>query len=98
MHFRISAPTWNDEFNLSDGPYSVSDIQDYFEYIVKKHEAVADNSPAQIYVTKIKNSILFEIKTGYKLELLSKETIIRKLKKDIYKNKDGENVPKLESV
>ena len=56
--FRISAPAWNDEFNLSDGSYSVSDIQDYFEYIVKKHEAVADNSSAQIYVTKIK-SIIF---------------------------------------
>ena len=29
--FKISAPTWNDEFNLPDGSYSVSDIQDYFE-------------------------------------------------------------------
>ena len=34
--FKISAPTWNDEFNLPDGSYSVSDIQDYFEYIIKK--------------------------------------------------------------
>ena len=81
--FRISAPAWNDEFNLSDGSYSVSDIQDYFEYIVKKHEAVADNSSAQIYVTKIKSIIFLKIKTGYKLELLSKgnNAIIRKLKK-----------------
>ena len=31
--FKISAPTWNDEFKLPDGSYSVSDIQDYFEYI-----------------------------------------------------------------
>ena len=31
---KISAPTWNDEFNLPDGSYSVSDIQDYFEYII----------------------------------------------------------------
>ena len=31
--FKISAPTWNDEFELPDGSYSVSDIQDYFEYI-----------------------------------------------------------------
>ena len=35
--FKISAPTWNDEFELPDGSYSVSDIQDYFEYILKKH-------------------------------------------------------------
>ena len=40
---KISAPTWNDEFNLPDRSYSVSDIQDYFEYIIKKHETIADN-------------------------------------------------------
>ena len=35
--FKISAPTWNEEFELPDGSYSVSDIQDCFEYILKKH-------------------------------------------------------------
>ena len=35
--FEISAPTWNEEFELPDGSYSISDIQDYFEYILKKH-------------------------------------------------------------
>ena len=40
---KISAPTWNDEFNLPDRSYSVSYIQDYFEYIIKKHETIADN-------------------------------------------------------
>ena len=50
---KISAPTWNDEFNLLDGSYSVSDIRDYFEYIIKKHETVGDNPPVQIYVNKI---------------------------------------------
>ena len=35
--FKISAPTWNKEFTLPDGSYSVSDIQDYFEYILIKH-------------------------------------------------------------
>ena len=45
--FKISAPTWNDEFNLSDGSYSVSDIQDYFEYIIKKHETIANNPPVK---------------------------------------------------
>ena len=43
--FNISAPTWNDEFNLPDGSYSISDIQDYFEYIIKKHETIEDNPP-----------------------------------------------------
>ena len=51
--FKISAPTWNDEFDLPDGSYSISDIQDYFEYIIKRHETIADNQPVQIYVNKI---------------------------------------------
>ena len=41
--FKISVPTSNDEFELPDGSYSVSDIQDYFEYILKKHEESVDN-------------------------------------------------------
>ena len=65
--FKISALTWNDEFNLADGSYS--DVQDYFEYIIEKHETIADNPPLQIYVNKIKNRIPFKIETGYKLEL-----------------------------
>ena len=52
--FKISAPTWNNEFNLPDGSYSVSDIQDYFEYIIKKHKTIADNPAVQFYVNKIK--------------------------------------------
>ena len=52
--FKISAPTWNDEFDLPDGSYSVPDIQDYFEYIIKKCETIADNPLVQIYVNKIK--------------------------------------------
>ena len=51
-------------------------IEDYFECIIKKHETAADNPPVQIYVNKIKNRIVSKIKTGYKLELLSKETIV----------------------
>ena len=46
--FKISTPTWNDEFDLPDRSYSISDIQDYFEYIIKKHETIADNAPLQI--------------------------------------------------
>ena len=41
--FKISAPTWSEEFKLPDGSYSVSDIQDYFEYILKKHSESVDN-------------------------------------------------------
>ena len=62
--FKISAPTWNDDFNLPDISYSISDIQDYFEYIIKKHETIAHNPPVQIYVNKIKSRIAFKIKTG----------------------------------
>ena len=67
--FKISTPTWNDEFNLPDGSYSVFDIQDCFEYIIEKHETITDtdNPPVEIDVNEIKNRIVFKIKTGYKL-------------------------------
>ena len=99
-NFKISAPTWNDELNLPDGSYSVSDIQDYFEYIIKKHETIADSPPVQIYVNKIKNRIIFKIKTRYKLELLTKETmqLLGSSKKDIDQNKNGEIVPRLVTI
>ena len=73
--FKISAPTWNETFDLPDGSYSISDIQDYFEFIIKKHETLTENPPIQIYPNKIKNRIVFKIKTGYKLELLTPETM-----------------------
>ena len=57
--FKNFAPTWRDEFNLPNGSYSVSDTQDYFKYIIKKHETIAGNSPVQTYVNKIKNRIVF---------------------------------------
>ena len=69
--YKISAPTWNDTFDLPDGFYSISDIQDYFEFILKKHETLAEDSPTEIYPNKIKNRFVFKIKTGYKLEILS---------------------------
>ena len=70
---------------MLDGSNYVSDIQDYFEYIIKKHETIADNPPVQIYVNKMKSRIVFKMKTGYKLELLSKETmqLLGSSKKDI---------------
>ena len=73
--FKISAPTWNDKFELPDGSYSVSDIQDYFEYILKKHGENTDKPSVQIYANKIENRVTFKIKNGYSLEILIHETM-----------------------
>ena len=73
--FKISAPTWNDTFDLPDGSYYIAGIQDYFEFIIKTHETLTENLSIQIYSNKIKNRIDFKIKTGYKLELLTPKTI-----------------------
>ena len=59
--FKMSTPKWNDKFELPDGSYSVSDIQDYFEYILRKHKEDIDEPSVQIYVNKIKNRITFNI-------------------------------------
>ena len=95
---KISASTWNDEFELPDGSYSVSDIQDYFEYILKKPGEDIDKPPIQIYVNKIENRVTFKIKNGYSLELLTPETmtLLGSTKNKITKEKNGENVPHLE--
>ena len=73
--FKISAQTWNEKFELLDGSYSVSDTQDYFAYILKKHSENVDNPSIRIYVNKIENRITFKIKSGYHLELLTPETM-----------------------
>ena len=98
--FKISAPTWNDTFDLPDGSYTIEDIQDYFEFIMKKHETLTESPPVSIYPNKIKSRIVFKIKTEYKLELLTPETmrLLGNTKKVVNKDKDGEIVPKLESV
>ena len=89
--FKISAPTWNDKFELPDGSYSVSDIQDYFEYILKKHGEDIDKPSVQIYVNKIENRVTFKIKNGYSLELLTSETmkLLGSTKNKITKDKNG---------
>ena len=85
---------------MPDGPYSVAALQNYFEYIIKKHETIADVSPVLIYVNEINNRIVFKIKSGYKLELLSKETmrLLGSSADTIDGDKNSELVPKLESV
>ena len=89
---------WNGKFQLPDGSYSVSDIQDYFEYIIKKHEPVTDNPPIRIYVTKIENRITFKVKTGYFLELLTPETmkLFGSTNSKITKDENSADVPHLE--
>ena len=91
---------WNDTFDAPDGSYSIVALQNYFEYIIKKHETIADVSPVLIYVNEINNRIVFKIKSGYKLELLSKETmkLLGSTSNSIDKDKNSELVPKLESV
>ena len=98
--FKISAPTWSEEFELPDGSYSISDIQDYFEYIFKKHSGSVANPSIIIYINRIENRITFKIKSGYYLELLTPEKMkllgitVSKINKDT----NGENVPHLEVV
>ena len=98
--FKISAPTWNEEFKLPDGSYSVSDIQDYFEYIMKKHGENTNKPSIRIYVNKIENRITFKIKNGHSLELLTKETmkLLGSTENKITKDKNAENVPHLETT
>ena len=96
--FKTSAPTWSDTFELPDGSYSVFDIQDYFEYVFKKHGESVNKTSIQIYVNKIENRITFKIKNGYTLELLTKETmkLLGSTESKITKDKNGENVPQFE--
>ena len=58
--FKTSAPTWNDTFDLPDGSYYTENIQDYFEFIIKKHETLTENLPVQMYCNKIKNRIILK--------------------------------------
>ena len=67
--FKISLLIWNEQFQLTDCSYSESDIKEYSDYIINKHETVTDNPPIRIYVNKIENRITFKIKSGYYLEL-----------------------------
>ena len=98
--FKISAPTWSEEFELPGRSYSVSDIQDHFEYILKKRSENVNNPSIRIYVNKIENRITFKIKSGYYLELLTPETmkLLGSTESKMTKVKNGENVPHLEIV
>ena len=88
--FKKSVPTWNEEFELPDGSNSVSNIQDYFKYLLKWHET--DDPSIRIYVNKLENRVTFKIKTGYYLELLKPATknLFGSTKTNISKDKNGE--------
>ena len=75
------------------------DIQNYCKFIIKKDETLTENLPIQIYPNKIKDRTVFKIKTGYKLEILTPETmrLLGSTKKYVDADKNSENVPKLES-
>ena len=98
--FKISAPTWSDEFELPDGSYSISGIQYYFEYILKEHSESVDDRPIEIFVSKTENRITFKIKNGYYLKLLTPETmkLLGSTESKITGERNGENVPRLENV
>ena len=85
---------------MSDGSYNIPEIQDYFEYIIKKHETIAETAPILIYANNINNRIVFKIKTGYKLELLSEEAmkLLGSTSNSIDADKNSENVSRLENV
>ena len=99
-NFKISVPTWNETFDMRNGSYNISEIQDCIEYIIKKHETIGKNAPILIYANTINNRIVSKIKTGYKLELLSKETmkLLGSTKDTIDADKNSENVSRLENV
>ena len=83
---------------LPDRSYLTSNIQDYFEYILKKHNENIDNPSIKIYVNKIENRITFKIKKGHYLELLTPETmkLLGSTENKITKDKNGEEMPHLE--
>ena len=69
---KIITQTWNNDFGLPDGSYSVSDIQDYIKYMIKKHETLTTGPPIHVYIDRIIDLCL---KYGYTLELQTHETM-----------------------
>ena len=96
--FKISASTWNEEFELPDGLYFISDMQDYFEYILRNHLEKTVNPSMRIYKKKKEKRLAFKIKTGYYLERLTPETmkLFGSTKSKITKKENDKNEPYLE--
>ena len=83
--FKISAPTWNDEFDLPDGSYSIAYIQDYFEFIIKRHKTLTENHPVHIYLNKIKKQNCFQSKNRIQTRIIifRKKKMLIKMKMDM---------------
>ena len=96
----MSGPKRNENCRLPDGSYSVLDIIEYFENIIKKHETVANNLPIRIYGNKIESTITFKIKTELYLELLSPEImkLLESTKSKIIKDENSESISHLENT
>ena len=60
---------------MPNGSYSVSEIQYYIKYIIKKHETLTKIPPIHVYINRINNRLVFKIKDAYKLELQTPETM-----------------------
>ena len=86
----MSTPTWNKEFELSDGSYIVLDFQEPFENIIKKHERITNNPSIMTYVINAENGITIKIKTGYYLDLLTRKTtkLLVSIKRKITKERN----------
>ena len=94
--FKVSTPTWKEKFELPDRSYFVSDIKDYFKYIIKKREGVTDNLPIRRYVNKIENRITFMYAEYTRYFLAETMKLLGITKNKITKVKNGENVKHLE--
>ena len=68
---KVSAPTWNGKFESPERSYFVLDIQNYFEYLIKKHETLTNNLLIRIYINNIEIRIAFKMETAYYLEFLT---------------------------
>ena len=97
---KIIALTWNGELELPDGSYSVSGIQDYIEYIIKKHETLTKIPPVHVYINRANNRLVFKIIDGYKLDVQRPETmkLFGSTKKIDKKENGKENVTSPEVV
>ena len=94
----MTAFTLNKKFELPDWSHSVSDIQEVFEYIIKKQEMFADNLSIRKFVNKKEHKVTFRVKTVYYIQLLTPTTmkLFGSTKTTITLDKNGENVPHLE--
>ena len=86
--------TRNDELELPGGSYSVSDIQGYTEYIIRKHETLTTIPPVHVHINRINNGLAFLKEEGCKPELQTSETmkLLAKTKNKLAKKKKTEKI------